>query len=184
MTACDPLVEWEALGFGLSGGAARAAAAAVGELRSWRERAPGRCSLAEAIVRVWALGYCIERLDGDRAVLAAPAPPDEGPWSLRVHVAGLSFEDRARHLPALRVGRPLALVREPANPYDGNAIRIETPEGAHLGYVPRVLARGLAAYLDAGSRHGAVLDALDPGAGLERAAFARITELDARDASG
>lgn len=67
------------------------------------------------------------------------------------HIAGTMYrsglEDRLESLaPAL----PLRLVREPANPYDPLAIRVETPDGLWLGYLPRRLNREPAAWLDGG----------------------------------
>lgn len=38
---------------------------------------------------------------------------------------------------ALEPGDPLVLRKEPENPYDAEAIKVETPEGLHLGYIPR-----------------------------------------------
>jgi len=42
-----------------------------------------------------------------------------------------------------------ALVREPGNPHDPNAIRVELA-GLYLGYVPRHIAKDLAPRMDAG----------------------------------
>ena len=44
-----------------------------------------------------------------------------------------------------------ALVREPYNPHDPNAIRVELA-GLYLGYVPRYVAKDLAPQMDAGRR--------------------------------
>ncbi len=44
-----------------------------------------------------------------------------------------------------------ALVREPDNPHDPNAIRVELA-GLYLGYVPRHIAKNLAPQMDAGRR--------------------------------
>ena len=44
-----------------------------------------------------------------------------------------------------------ALVREPDNPHDLNAIRVELA-GLYLGYVPRHIAKDLAPQMDAGRR--------------------------------
>lgn len=51
----------------------------------------------------------------------------------------------------IRVGDRLALVREPANRHDRNAIRVEW-NGRKLGYVPRAENRAAARALDAGER--------------------------------
>ena len=44
-----------------------------------------------------------------------------------------------------------ALVREPDNPHDPNAIRVEVG-GLYLGYVPRHIAKDLASEMDNGKR--------------------------------
>lgn len=52
--------------------------------------------------------------------------------------------------PELRVGEPLALAREPDNPYDANAVRVEW-QGRKLGYVPRRENAAVARQLDRGT---------------------------------
>ena len=44
-----------------------------------------------------------------------------------------------------------ALVREPDNPHDPNAIRVELA-GLYLGYVPRQIAKNLSPQIDAGRK--------------------------------
>jgi hypothetical protein len=51
----------------------------------------------------------------------------------------------------MRKGDRLTLVREPSNPHDANAIRIEW-QGRMLGYVPRRDNADLARQLDRGAR--------------------------------
>jgi hypothetical protein len=41
----------------------------------------------------------------------------------------------------LRPGQALAFVKDPTNPYDPLAVRIETLAGTHLGYVPRSMTQ-------------------------------------------
>ncbi len=47
-------------------------------------------------------------------------------------------------------GQPLALVREPGNPHDPNAVCIRDRVGLKLGYVPRVDAPAVAKAMDGG----------------------------------
>ena len=61
--------------------------------------------------------------------------------------------------PALRVGEPLALAREPDNPYDANAVRVEW-RGRKLGYVPRRDNAAVARHLDRGTALEARIAAL------------------------
>jgi hypothetical protein len=83
---------------------------------------------------------------------AAQALGDERRPSLRLLVqesslAGYRYAEASEVWPLLRVGDPLELSREPDNPHDPNAIRVEW-RGRKLGYVPRrenaALAWGLA----------------------------------------
>ena len=75
-------------------------------------------------------------------------------------LAGFRFAEAAALWPQLRVGDQLALVREPDNPSDANAVRIEW-HGRKLGYVPR-------------RENAAVASGLDRGAPLR----ARLTRLE------
>ena len=51
----------------------------------------------------------------------------------------------------MREGDALALVREPENPHDANAVRVEW-RGHMLGYLPRAENRSIAAEMDRGTR--------------------------------
>jgi len=59
----------------------------------------------------------------------------------------------------LAVGDRLDLVREPANPHDGNAVRVEW-RGRKLGYVPRAENAALAWAMDRGEPVSARISAL------------------------
>lgn len=59
------------------------------------------------------------------------------------HYAGEAFWSQ------LREGDALTLIREPDNPHDANAVRIEW-RGRQLGYLPRAENRAVAAAMDAG----------------------------------
>jgi len=65
-------------------------------------------------------------------------------------LAGFRYAGAAEVWPQLRVGDELALVREPDNPHDGNAVRVEW-RGRKLGYVPRRQNAALAWGLDRGA---------------------------------
>ncbi|MBI3917918.1 MAG: HIRAN domain-containing protein [Betaproteobacteria bacterium] len=77
-------------------------------------------------------------------------------------LAGFKYYEGKEFWDQLKVGDALRLVREPANPHDGNAIRVEWKERM-LGYVPRRENAHLARQMDR-------------GAAIE----ARITELHSR----
>ena len=62
-------------------------------------------------------------------------------------VAGFQHHDGEFAWPLLRGGDRLALIREPANPRDAKAVRIEW-EGLQLGYLPRLENHAVAQLLD------------------------------------
>jgi single-stranded-DNA-specific exonuclease len=72
--------------------------------------------------------------------------------NLTVKVAGVTFEGRQALIAKLRGDEPCRIVPEPTNPYDKNALAVHVamPDGtiAHVGYVPRDLAREVAPLLD------------------------------------
>jgi hypothetical protein len=82
--------------------------------------------------------------DAAEAVIVVQRSPLAG---FRHYAAGASWH-------AMTVGDPLELVREPDNPYDANAVRVDW-RGRKLGYVPRRDNTAVARQLD----RGAALDA-------------------------
>ena len=66
-------------------------------------------------------------------------------------LAGFRFGEAAAVWPLLQAGDELQLVREPDNPHDANAVRVEW-RGYRLGYVPRRENAALAWGLDRGVR--------------------------------
>ena len=64
-------------------------------------------------------------------------------------LAGFRYHEAGAAWPELRVGDRLELVREPDNPYDANAVRVEW-RGRKLGYVPRAENPALAWAMDRG----------------------------------
>jgi hypothetical protein len=69
----------------------------------------------------------------------------------RSPLAGFQYHAGEAVWPRLAVGQPLALVREPANPYDARAVRIDW-RGHKLGYLPRIENAAVAQMLDRGER--------------------------------
>jgi hypothetical protein len=58
---------------------------------------------------------------------------------------------------SIAAGEALRLCREPENPHDPNAIRVETLAGVKAGYLPRTCACWLAEWLDGGAIDPAVI---------------------------
>lgn len=65
--------------------------------------------------------------------------------TIETEIVGMQYHDAVA-----RPGDPVHLEREPDNQYDGNAIRVENGEFAHVGYLPRRMARWLAPLIDSG----------------------------------
>jgi hypothetical protein len=65
-------------------------------------------------------------------------------------LAGFRYYDGRVLWSGIKVGDPLILVREPDNPHDANAIRVEW-QGQKLGYVPRRDNAALARQMDRGA---------------------------------
>ena len=63
-------------------------------------------------------------------------------------VAGVTFDGRQSVVARLSIGEEILLKREPTNPYDHNAIRVECQNGWQIGYLNRHLAVTLAPFFD------------------------------------
>ena len=64
-------------------------------------------------------------------------------------VVGVTFENRQEVVAILEVGEQITLRREPTNPYDANAIRVERLTCEQIGYIDRYKAASLAPIFDA-----------------------------------
>ena len=94
------------------------------------------------------------------ALVSSPARAAEAFIVLqRSALAAFRHYDGREAWPELRVGAPLALAREPDNPYDANAVRVEW-QGRKLGYLPRRENAAVARHLDRGSALEARIAAL------------------------
>ena len=80
----------------------------------------------------------------------------DDPRIVVVPVAGVSFRPEAVADQSFDPGRPLALVPEPGNEHDPNAIEVLAGQ-QQIGWVPRELAAELAPELDAGRPWSAVV---------------------------
>ena len=74
----------------------------------------------------------------------------EDPRVLVIPVAGVSFRPESLEDPSFEPGRPLALVPEPDNEHDPNAVAVWNEERTlQVGYVPRETARQLTGIVQA-----------------------------------
>lgn len=93
------------------------------------------------------------------ALAAAPlavARPTEPAATRRIllqesPLAGFQYHEGERLWPHLREGQPLTLIREPDNPRDPRAVRVDW-RGRKLGYLPRVENAAVSQLLDRGER--------------------------------
>jgi hypothetical protein len=103
------------------------------------------------------------RLAAALAAILLSAPPARAAEAFivlqRSPLAAFRHYDGREAWPELRVGAPLALAREPDNPYDANAVRVEW-QGRKLGYVPRRENAAVARHLDRGTALEARIAAL------------------------
>jgi hypothetical protein len=65
-------------------------------------------------------------------------------------LAGFQYYDGKARWAEMKVGDVLTLVREPGNPHDANAVRVEW-NGSRLGYVPRRENADVARQMDRGA---------------------------------
>lgn len=89
------------------------------------------------------------------ALLAALAAPAAAAAEARIIVqesplAGFQYYEGKALWDMMRAGDPLRLVREPQNPHDANAVRIEW-RGEMLGYIPRRENADVARQMDLGA---------------------------------
>lgn len=74
-------------------------------------------------------------------------------------LAGFRYHEGRKLWSRMRVGDELELIREPANPYDANAVRVEW-QGHKIGYVPRAENAALARFMDRTQKPRARITAL------------------------
>ncbi len=112
------------------------------------------------------------------ACTAGATPPPESRILVQSSpVAGFQFHEGRQLWNRLQVGDELTLVREPDNPHDPRAIRVEW-HGHMLGYVPRAENESVARQLDRGNKLEARIIRLtkhrDPWKRIEFEVFLRM----------
>ena len=102
----------------------------------------------------WRVGAGAWAICAALLTLAVAATPEPASSEIVVQVsltAGLRYHDAKAVWDQMRVGDALTLVREPANPYDNNAVRVDW-NGHQLGYIPRAENEAIARQMDRGNR--------------------------------
>jgi len=85
--------------------------------------------------------------------ITLPAAAEESAAEILIQVsmtAGLRYHEAKAVWEEMQVGDPLTLVREPENPYDARAVRVEW-HGHKLGYIPRTENEAVARQMDRGN---------------------------------
>lgn len=100
-------------------------------------------------------------------------------YHLRFAVAGWRYYEGERVIGELRPGVPVRLELEEENPFDVNAIRVLSPSGVHIGYVPAVYSWCLTESVRRDQYRARVAD-VGPA---ENPAVRLIVELEGRAAS-
>lgn len=92
-------------------------------------------------------------------------------------MAGFQYHEAKALWEQMKVGDPLVLVREPDNPHDAKAVRVDW-NGHTLGYVPRAENTAVSRQLDRGNRLEARIVRLskhrDPRKRIEFEIFLRL----------
>lgn len=83
-------------------------------------------------------GELIQYLFGNKSGLALPQPYERDIFLFDIYVAGTTHIENIEAIGStLHEGDKLIFYREPDNPHDPQAIRIETIKGEKIGYVPQ-----------------------------------------------
>ena len=103
------------------------------------------------------------------STLGTPAKADQPPARRYLlnncFIAGFQDHEGPGLLGELKVGTPLALVREPENIYDKYAVRLEHG-GRHMGYIPREQNRTVSELLEQGAPISCSITAVNPTAAV------------------
>ena len=94
-------------------------------------------------------GYCLIVIWSMAIILVACKTPSN---QVTTTVVGVTYDGRQAVEAKLQVGETVRLSREPDNPYDPNAIRVDRQTGEQIGYINRQLATSLASSIDAYSK--------------------------------
>lgn len=152
------------------------------EARGRLEAAELEWRLKQEQAAAWLDAKTLRQLEPVRAWLDL-APPGPEVW-LTDFIAGYQYHDGPAVEEDLRVGDLLMLVREPDNPHDRFAVRVDW-RGHKLGYLPRPANAEIAAALDAGERLAARIRAIDreaePWQRVE-VVVCQVTPIDAHEA--
>jgi len=75
--------------------------------------------------------------------------PNDTGREIETKVVGVTFDNRQAVISRMSVGEQVWLRRDPTNPHDRNAIRVERWDGTQVGFISRYEAAELAHIFDA-----------------------------------
>lgn len=96
-------------------------------------------------------------------------------------VVGVTFENRQEVVQTLHEGEQIRLVREPANRFDPNAIRVENLQGDQLGFLNSRMAKHLAPVLDKGGEYRVLISSITGGQDKNLGVNILVNRADERD---
>jgi hypothetical protein len=97
----------------------------------------------------------------------APQPLPQGVYRLQTsRLRAYAYYGETAHLHTLKVGDPLTLCAEPANPHDKYAVRVHHQD-RHIGYLPRESNHVVSRLLRQGALLRGVIAWIDPGDNLQ-----------------
>jgi|SRR5262245_31845483 len=103
---------------------------------------------------LWPVGAAVCAILSALLTPIAAGAPEPASTEIVVQVsltAGLRYHEAKAVWDQMKVGDTLTLVREPANSYDSNAVRVDW-NGHQLGYIPRTENEAIARQIDRGNR--------------------------------
>jgi len=83
-----------------------------------------------------------------RSTIDKSHSPSGSRHEIHTKVFGVTYDGRQAIVASLSCGDPVVLRRVPSNPFDKNAIRVEKPSGAQIGFLSKELAASLAPQFD------------------------------------
>jgi hypothetical protein len=114
----------------------------------------------DMIDRVPKPGMCVQVQSWLTGRICEVFPPEPEPplvFLMQTYIAGTYFHDLGARAQEFAFWDELALVREPHNPYDPQAIAVQSLEGEKIGYIPREKNAPLATRMDRGEKLAAYL---------------------------
>lgn len=122
------------------------------------------------------------RVGDEIELIPLPEPDPSGEVDVRFLVHGIRHRPEADRavIDTLNTGDEVRLVPDPTNRHDATAVRVQTPSGVHLGFVPMPLSEAVTRSLDEGRSRGAEVECRNgPEVGFHLRLLVRFRVADA-----